>query len=222
MQLQTFKVATRETSGKGSARQSRMRGEVPGVIYGGDKESCSVTVNLRDLQRLVHGEMGERAILELDVTDNQALNGPSIVKSVQHHPVRGQIVHVDFLRISLDTRMRTLVPIVFVGLCPGVIEGGIIEHHQRDLEIECLPMDVPENIEIDTSTWEIGHSFHVSDMEEPEGFTIITAKDRTIAAVHAPRVIEEGTAEVEGEGEGVEGEGAEGEGETDAEETAGD
>jgi large subunit ribosomal protein L25 len=152
MELKTFKVATRESSGKGPARQSRLRGEVPGIVYGGGKDACQVTVNLRDLEKLVHGDMGERAFLELDVTDNQALNGPSILKSIQHHPVRGQIVHVDFLRIDMNKPIRMMVPIELSGRCPGVIEGGIIENHQRELEVEFLPTDVPEKIEIDTST----------------------------------------------------------------------
>lgn len=218
MKLQNLSVTTREGAGKGIARQTRRDGSVPVVLYGDNKESVSLVVNARALDLLFRGKQGEHAIVQLEVSDKPEFTGPAIVKEVQHHPVRGQVMHADFMRIRLDEKIRTQVPLKVTGRSVGVIEGGILDYQMREIEIECIATDVPEFFEIDVTALAIGDSLRVSVLVAPEGVEIMADADRALVAVQAPRVqVEEEVAEVEGE-EGAE-EGAEEakEGETPAE-----
>jgi large subunit ribosomal protein L25 len=188
MELKTLVAETRTSTGKNAARRTRVLNKVPAVLYGGEsREAVSLTVDAKQLAMLL-AEAGAHAVVQLDVADNPALSTPTMVKDVQRHPLREHVTHADFLRIRLDERILTAVPITFVGQTKGVVEGGLLEHFLREIEIECLALEVPEFIEIDTTNWDIGHSFHVADIVPPAGITIVTEGDRTVAAVHAPRV----------------------------------
>ena len=129
MELQSLKVNTRAGQGKGAARQLRRDGGVPGVLYGGANDAVSIQVNARDLDNLLPGSQGEQALIELEVADKPELNGPAMVKAVQHHPVRGQVIHTDFLRIDLTKRIQTRVAISILGQSKGVIDGGVIDRY---------------------------------------------------------------------------------------------
>ena len=211
MELQNLSVLRRADSGKGVARKTRRAGKVPGVLYGGEGEAVGLSVDGRALGLILHGEQGEHAILQLDVEGHPELNGPVMVKAVQHHPVYGQVTHADFMRIRLDEKITTLIPIVVVGRSHGVIEGGLLDHQLREIEVECLALDVPDGIEVDISELGIGDSIHVKQLLVPEGVTFVTPGDRAVVAIHAPRVAaEEEEAEAEELEEGVEAaEGAE-------------
>jgi large subunit ribosomal protein L25 len=188
MELQSLTVKTRDGKGKGPARRSRRAGEIPATIYGEGKEAVSLAVDLKTFQGVVHGKGGEHAIVQLEVEGRPELNGPAVVKSVQHHPVRSHIVHADFMRIRLDARMRTVVPIVLVGRSKGVLEGGVPDQQLHELEVECLALDVPEHIEVDITELGVGESLHVSQIAARENVEIVTEGDRTVIAVHPPRV----------------------------------
>ena len=217
MELQELKVSTREERGSGNARRMRLAGNVPVVLYGMGGESISLKVNARELDILLQGEQGEHALIDLKVEDNPDLSGPAMLKDVQLHPIRGQAVHADLLRIDLTHKIHTLVAVKLEGVCPGVIEGGVIDHQTREIEVLCLPLEVPDAIIGDVSVLNIGDSMHVSDLVAPEGVEILTPGTRALVAVHAPRVVLEAEPEegelLEGEegAEGAEGEGAEGE-----------
>lgn len=200
MELQSLKASTRTETGSAHARRLRRQGFVPAVLYGGDGEPVGLRLEARALNRLVHGRGGEHAVLQLEFEDNPALSGPAMVKEVQHHPVRGEITHADFLRISLEERIVTVVPVVLTGRAPGAAEGGILEHILREVEVECRALDVPDSLELDVSTLGIGESLRVSDLTAPANVTIVTDPERAVAAVHAPRVTaEEAAPEAEGE-----------------------
>lgn len=203
MDIQTIKVSTRDETGKGPARRKRAEGSIPAVIYGENKEAVSITVNAKEFEQLVHSSLGEHAVLQIEVEDRPELSGPSMIKDVQHHPIREHVVHADFLRIKLDQAIQTLVPINLVGRCVGIVEGGVPDQQLRELEIECLPLYVPEHIDVDISGLHIGDLLHVSDLTAPENITITTDPERTIIAIHAPRVAT--TTDDAGE-EGAEGE----------------
>ena len=207
MELKTISAETRSEHGKNPARRARAAGKVPAVLYGGDgQEPVSLMLDAKQFTALVT-EAGSHALVQIEVTDDPSLNTPGIVKEVQRHPVRGSVLHADVMRIRLDERIQTLIPVRLTGHTVGVVEGGVLEQLQREIEIECLALEIPECIEVDTTTWEIGHSCHVVDLEAPEGVSILTEGDRTVAAVHTPRVIiEETEAEVEEAVEGEEGE----------------
>ncbi|MBN2311941.1 MAG: 50S ribosomal protein L25 [Candidatus Hydrogenedentes bacterium] len=207
MELQQLKAKAREAIGGSAAKRFREAGELPAVLYGGEGEALSLLVNGREFTHLVHGRGGEHAIVQIEVDGHPELNSPALLKAVQHHPVRGTILHADFLRIRLDERIATLVPVALTGQPIGVTLGGLLDHQLREVEVECLALEVPDELTIDVSGLEIGGSIHVRDLSAPDGVDILTDPERVIAAVHAPRVQEE-VAAVEGEEE--EGEAAEG------------
>lgn len=199
MELQTLMAATRDQRGKGAAGRERKAGRVPGVLYGGGSDAVSIKLDAREFERLVHAG-GEHAIVQLNVEDQPGLSSPAMLKSVHHHPVRGNIVHADFLRIRLDERITTVVPLELVGHAKGVVEGGVIDFQLREVEVECLALEVPEKIVVDTSELGMGDSIHVEQLQAPKNVTIVTDPARSVVAVHAPRVMktpEEEAAEAE-------------------------
>jgi len=219
MDILKLKVAARETSGKGAARQSRFAGSIPGVLYGGGKDPSALTIDRKAFDILVHGASGEHAVVELQCDDSN-VQGPALVKAVQHHPVRDTIMHADFQRINLDENIKTVVPIVLVGRSAGQIEGGVVDHTLREIDVECKALEVPDKIEVDITELNIGDRLHLSDLTIPESVTLLTELSRTVATVHQPRVVEEEVTEEEGvEGEEGAGEGEEGEGAAPAEDS---
>ena len=141
-----LKAWARGRSGKGGARQSRRDGDVPAILYGGKGEVLQLSINARTFTHLLHGTKGEHALVQLEVEGNPSLNGPAMVKEVQHHPVRGQVIHADLMRIRLDEKIKTLAPVVLVGRSRGVVDGGLLDHQLREIEIECFALDVPDLI----------------------------------------------------------------------------
>ena len=227
MDLQTLTAKTRDKLGKGAVGRMRRDGEVPAVLYGHGKKPVSLSIEYSAFRQLVHGKQGEHAIVDLQVQDDPDSSGPAIVKEVQHHPVRGSYEHADLMRIDLKEKIRTMVPVKLEGHSVGIIEGGVLDHQSREIEVECLALEVPESITANITELDIGQSLHVDQLVFPEGITVITPGDRNVVAVHAPRVIveveEEGVEAVEGE-EGEPTEGAEGaeEGAAESEEKSGD
>ncbi|MFP6615088.1 MAG: 50S ribosomal protein L25 [Candidatus Hydrogenedentota bacterium] len=197
MELQTFTVLTRSENGKGPSGRSRVEGNVPGVVYGAGKDNVNILVGSKELESLLHQGHGERAMVELSCTDDPDLNGPAMIKAVQHHPVRGNALHFDLMRIDLSKKIVTFVQLKMEGRSVGVIAGGILDHNIREVEVECLPMDVPEFFIGDVTELDIGDSLRVSDLVQVENVTILTDSARTVAAVHQPRVIEEEVSEDE-------------------------
>ncbi|NUM52148.1 MAG: 50S ribosomal protein L25 [Candidatus Hydrogenedentes bacterium] len=196
MQLQTLKAATRESGTKGKARQERRDGNVPGVLYGGDGSPVTLTINAREFVKLIQAH-GSHAIVQIDVSNDTAASGPALLKDVQYHPVRGNAIHADFQRIRLDERITTLVPLHFVGHCKGLVDGGVLDYQVRELEIECLALEVPEKIDVDITDLGIGDHLYVSNITVPAGIGVVTALDRSVVACHAPRAIKEETTTVE-------------------------
>lgn len=191
MELQTLKARTREKSGKGAAGRLRLSGVIPGVLYGEGQEPLSVETDAKIFTKLVHGRGGEHAIVRLEIEDRPELSSPALVKSLQHHPLRGSITHADFQRISLDKRIRTMVSIVLKGQPKGVIDGGILDHSLREIEVECLALQVPEFIEVNVADMGMGAIIHVEQIVAPENVEIVTESDRTVATVHPPRTVKE-------------------------------
>lgn len=203
MEMQTIKVTTRTDTGKGPARRKRVVGDIPAVVYGEGSDSVPIVINAKSFDTLVHGSHGEHAVLQLEVEDKPELNGPIMIKDVQHHPIRNHVMHADLQRIKLDKPVQTLVPINLTGHCVGLVEGGVPDQQLRELEIECLPLDTPVQFDVDITNVAIGGRVHVSDLTAPEGIKILTEDDRTILAIHAPRVSGKTAAEGEEAEEGA-------------------
>jgi large subunit ribosomal protein L25 len=174
-------------------------------VYAQGEQSLAVEVELRDFERLLRGHSGEHALVDLEIQGADSAVRPVLVREVQHDPVSQGILHIDFHAVALDRKVETSVRLVAVGASEGVKKGGVLDLAMHDLPIECLPTDIPENIEADVSALDIGDSLHVRDLTLPEGITATVDPGRTVASVFAPRVEEE-VAEAELAEEGLEAE----------------
>lgn len=201
----TLAVNTRQPAHSRDTRRLRRSGRVPAVLYGLGEDPVALDVDARDL-RLALAASG--AVLDLAV-DGEGSTAPAVVKDTQRHPVRGDILHIDFLRVDLKKAIQAAVAVHLVGTedAPGVKEGGILTHETRELNVEALPNDIPEAIEVDVSGLEMAAVLSLGDVTAPEGVTLLDDPETTIiASITAPSVSTE-TDEVEAETEVV-GEGA--------------
>ena len=194
----SLNVDVRTASGKKVAKRLRYRGQLPAVVYGEGAESVACSVDQRRLTDLLKSH-GRNAIISLRAGDTSQ---STIIKDIQYHPLQDEILHVDFHRIDLTRKIVVEVPLHATGSAVGVRIGeGILEQMLHELEVECLPTEIPDHIEIDVSDLDIGDSLHVSDIVvDDDDLTVVTDADRTVFAVAAPAlVIEEEEEEVEDE-----------------------
>lgn len=210
-------VSVREKTGKGAARQSRMAGNIPGVIYGPEVDPMSIEVSEKDLRRAVKESGSSSAIYQLDVNGKST---PVIIRDLQRHPLTSKVTHVDFHAISMNKPLHITVSLNITGIPVGVrVDGGIMQTVIREVEISCLPKDIPDSVDIDVTELQVGDSIHVKDLEIPNA-KILTEDRRTILVVNAPTVSSLDTPAEEGE-EGAEAAaGAEGEAGAEAESEA--
>jgi large subunit ribosomal protein L25 len=195
----------RDPEGSRSARRLRRTGEVPGVIYGGDGEPSHFSVDARILRNTL---ARSGAILQVAVDDADA--APVLVKDLQRHPVRGEAVHVDFLRVDMKVSIHTTVTLEIVGAdhAPGVVEGGVLSQGVVELNIAALPGDIPDSIQFDASKLEMNETATLSQLNPPEGVTLLDDPDETVLATVTPPTQEPTEDEIEtetglvGEGEG--------------------
>jgi large subunit ribosomal protein L25 len=221
----SFNATAREKGGKGAARQLRIRGQVPAVIYGSGREPLSLSLNARDLDKMLGHIQAESTVIEVTVDGQTA---KTLIREIQRHPIKRQILHVDFQALVAGEKVVVSIPIVLIGTAEGVkLEGGVLDQTLRELEIEVDPSSIPDHVELDVTNMMIGDSLHVSDIKVPEGVEIQDDPETSVAVLAAPRaVIEEtpaaeaaegaaeGTAEPEVIGKGPTDEEAEGEGES--------
>jgi large subunit ribosomal protein L25 len=183
-----LKVETRGTRGKGAARRLRRAGSIPGSLYGREIEPVSVQADTRDFAALVSAISVENTIVELSVDGDAPRR--VLIREIQRHPVRPDFLHVDFYEIRAGEKLKVNVPLHLIGTPIGVRNGGTLQQVRHELEIECLPSEIPPSFEIDISELEIGDSLHISDVDAG-GLDVMEDGARTICAVAAPRVVEE-------------------------------
>jgi large subunit ribosomal protein L25 len=222
-----LEVKEREALGSRESRRLRAQGLVPGVLYG-KGHTQPIVVGERDLRNALTGTSGLHAILDV-VLDGQKTVHPSVLAEYQTDPVRGTLSHIDLREVRLDQPIHATVAVNLVGESAGVKEGGVLSLVTRELNVEALPMDVPDHIDMDVSSMEVGDVLRLEDMSVPENVTLLDdPHDTVIATVSAPRAfieLEEAEAEAAAEAEAeAEGEAAEGavEGEEGAEPAEGD
>ncbi len=207
-------VDSREPDGSRSARRLRRGGRVPGVLYGGDSDPVSFSVDARELRVAL---AGSGAVVDLSIDGATAT--PVVLKEAQRDPVRGDTTHVDLLRVRLDKPIHAVVALELTGVedTPGVKEGGILEQLTRELNIEALPTAIPESIVHELGELQIGDTLTLEAIAVPEGVTLLDDLTTTVASVSAPRLQTEEETEIESETELVgEAGAAGGEGSSDA------
>jgi large subunit ribosomal protein L25 len=189
------KADSRPEIGKGGARSLRRMGVLPAVVYSGGS-STPIKVNCKEMTKLIYSGMGEHSLITIELAKDGAKKSeyPVLVKDYQRDPVTEELLHVDFIEVSLEKNVTVTVPVVIVKKPAGVKLGGILQHHMRDVEVECLPTQIPDKIEVDAEAIQIGDSFHVSDLPVPEGVKLVTDPAELLFLVSAP-VVEEVPAE---------------------------
>jgi large subunit ribosomal protein L25 len=210
MQQETLRATKRETAGSRASKRLRRDGRVPGVVYGTDIDPIAIHVSSRDLYAVLHTEAGLNAIIEVDVDGASVL---TVAREVYRHPVRGEIDHLDFIKVSLDIEIEAEVQIDFIGTPIGVIdEEGILHILEPTVTISVLPNAIPSSIQLDISAMVLHDTLTVGDLPELEGIEYVTESEYPVVTVAVPaaEIVEEPVL-LEGE-EGEEGEeGAEGE-----------
>jgi len=195
---------TRTDRGKNAARRLRREGFVPGVVYGGKEDNVAVAVDPKALQKVLRSEAGRNSILKLDIANAGATN--AILKSWQVDPIKESFLHADFYRIAMDVAIRVTVPIHVTGEARGVkVDAGILELIMREIEVECLPGDIPERIDVEVSDLGINGALRVSDLVAPAKVKILEGAEQVV--VHVVSVKEEAAA-TPGAAAPVEGEAA--------------
>src|SRR5881296_3047992 len=191
-----LKAEPRTATGRSAARRLKARGIVPAVVYGGREESQPLQVSARDISAMLSHASGENILVELEIAGHKGTR-TALLQEVQHSPVGGDVLHVDFHAISMDEKIQADVPLEALGIPTGVKNfGGLLDQNLRALAIECLPRDLPDKITVDVSALNIGDSIHVRDIKLPDGVTAKTPVDLTAFSVLAPVVEEEPVAPV--------------------------
>ena len=187
--------ASRRTAvGRNAVRKLKSSGAVPAVIYGGRNEPEPLQVSKREISALLSHAAGENILVELEIA-GEGTNRLALVQEVQHSPIGGDVLHVDFHAVSMDEKIQAEVPLEPFGIANGVKNfGGLLEQSLRSLAIECLPRDLPDVIRVDVSALNIGDAIHVRDIALPEGVTTRVTPDLTAISVMAPTVEDTTTA----------------------------
>jgi large subunit ribosomal protein L25 len=192
---------TREETGRAKANDLRRKNFIPAVVYGEGKETQSIKVSHRELLRLIHEHRSENMVINLRIKDDKKKKArPCLIKDVQYDPVKSNIIHVDFNEISLTKAIKVSVPVTVKGEPVGVKqEGGSLEHILWEIEVECLPTDIPKHFEVDVSQLKIGDSVFIKDLAIPANVKVLNDIESIIVTVSAPMKEEAPAEAVEGE-----------------------
>jgi large subunit ribosomal protein L25 len=195
----TLQVETRSETGKGAARRIRAAGKIPGNVYGHGAEPTAVVADELQFKALISKISTENTLIDLKVDDGKPKS--VLIREIQRHPYRSVILHVDFFEITAGEKIRVAVPVRLEGNPIGVRNGGILQVIRYELEIECLPREIPSSFEIDISEMNIGDSLHIRELDTGD-VTVLEDESLTICTVVAPKVV--AVEEVEGEEEAIE------------------
>ncbi len=207
-----LKAQVRKATGKGVARTLRRERRIPAVLYGPQTDSMLLSIDFKEFETIVKKANIGSVLLNLQIQNGETSTRPAMIKELQTHPVTGAFLHVDFYEIDMQSKIKVSVPVVTRGKAAGIEEGGLLQIVRRELEVLCLPIAIPDAIEVDVTDLGIGDSIHVEEIPLTGDIEILEDVDSTVVTVLAPRVEEVEVEEelLEGEEEAVE-EGAEGE-----------
>lgn len=202
-----LKALVREEKGKGACKHMRREGQIPAVVYKGGKEGISVQVDGKEVWHALHTEAGENAIITMNISGGEKdIKKTVIVQETQTDPITDKFLHIDFHEISLKEKLKVNVPVTLKGEAIGVKEEeGVLAQAMWEIEVECLPTEIPEHINVKVDDLRIGDAIHIKDIVAPQGVVILDDPDQVVASVHVPQaeeeVVEEGAEEGEGEPE---------------------
>jgi len=208
LELIDLKTNIRTSRGNGAARVLRSRGQIPAVLYGPGSEPVMLSVDTVALEQVLKKSTAGEVLVNLTIQNGGATNRTAMIREMQTHPVSRKFLHVDFYEIALDRKLRVGVPIVTKGKSKGVELGGILQIVRREIELLCLPLDIPDSIELDITDLDIGDAIHVRDIPLKAGLELPEDTNFTVLTVASPMREEEPAAEAE---EGAEPEGEEAE-----------
>lgn len=208
----------RNLTGRTGVKKVRAEKQIPAIVYGHKSKPLSIQVDYKTFEHVIHTGAGENVIINLKIKGEKSMDENVIIKDIQHHPVSDAIRHIDFNIISMTEKIKVKVRLVTKGESLGVKAGGVLDVVHHEIEVECLPTQIPEKLEADISKLEIGDSIHVKDLALPQGVVSQLDADEVVVAIHAPKAeevaapAEEGAKEPEvigkGKEEAVEGEAA--------------
>ncbi len=194
MAIVSFSATARNEVGKGAARTLRSKGQVPAVIYGHGRDPQPLALNARDLDKMLGHIQAESTVIEVTVGGATA---KTLIREIQRHPIKRQILHVDFQALVAGEKVTVNIPIVLTGIPEGVrLGGGVLDQTLREIEIEVDPANIPDHIEYDVTNLVIGDSVHISDLKVPEGVEVLDDPETSVAVVAAPRAVIEEVAAV--------------------------
>lgn len=200
-----LKSDRRSEFGKNAARRIRREGNIPAILYGLKTDNIALTLNKKDIFKILKSETGENTLFKIKLDKEQR---DVMIKEVQQDVVSDEVQHIDLIQIALDKAIRVMVPVVLTGDAVGVkAEGGFVDFSTRELEVECLPSDIPEHIDVDISDLHLHQSYKVEDLPEREGVTYTMEENTVIAMIQASAAEEEFVEDVEEEEEEIMGEG---------------
>ena len=212
MEMVEIKVERRDGNGKGRARKLRRTGVIPAVFYGPKRTTMSVGVSAEEFEKKLKHLEGSHLIRLVNDggTDAELHDKAVLLREVQRHPVTDDVLHIDFIEVDLTERLTVSVPLHFIGKAAGVVTGGILQPILREIEVECLPTEIPEFIEVDVTPLGIHEAVHLSDVKLPEGVTAVGDGTQPLVTVLPPTVEETKPAEAAEAAPPVEGAPAEG------------
>lgn len=190
-----LKAFPRVLARRGGVKKLRSTGRIPAVIYGRQAQPQNLEVSAEELEDLIHHSVSENLLVDLAVTEDARPKRLALVQEVQHHPLSGKVLHVDFHEVAEDEKVTIMVPVESTGEAEGVkTDGGVLEHVMFKIKVRALPKDLPELITVDVSHLKIGEAIHLGDIKPPEKVEIIGDKHISVIAVAAPRTEEEEAA----------------------------
>src|SRR5213593_4886532 len=179
-------VKSRETLGKNPSRRLRHEGLIPAIVYGAKKDAVPVVVDPKKILEIIHSESGVNTIFQLGLAQQEARRHV-MIKDYQVDPVKGNLIHADFVRIQMDEVIEVEVPVQVTGEAAGVkLDGGILDHVTRQVRVSCLPVDIPEHVTIDVTALKIGDALRVSDLPRSDRYRILSDPDQTLVVVSPP------------------------------------
>ncbi|MDD5259523.1 MAG: 50S ribosomal protein L25 [bacterium] len=190
-----LEVKERAEKGTRVSKRLRVAGTIPAVLYGAKQTPISLGIAVKEFNRIIHGGAGENVVLTLKFGGDKKEAKTAIIKEIQRDPVSRNILHIDLLAISLKDKIKVNVPVMVTGEAPGIKEGGILEYVQREVEVECLPTQIPEHIMVDVSSLKINESIHVRDLKlSDDQVKVLTPAERMLVSIVPPTILEEPVA----------------------------